>query len=240
MEQERVFSEQEVEQILRRAVELTEQATASTYRPGVTRDELEKIAGEVGVSPDALLRALSEYEGRKREVGPLSLTQEFTRVVEGEMDPANFDIIAEGLKPLANAGQPAMAQVGRKFTMSTWTGVGQAKIDVTSRQGRTKLTVKSTALFQALMTLHPALMASIVAVGALSERGQGWLGAAIAGVAMLVGGLVFGWLTRKGHRDAEALADSLRDRLAQSIAAQGRAEVRSEAPAELEQRLGQE
>lgn len=220
MPEQRVFSEQEVAQILRRAVELTEDEVAKGYKPGITEDELERIAGEVGVDPAALRRAILEAGEHKHIKGPLSLTEEFERVVEGELDPSQFDVIAEGIKPLSNAGQPHMTQVGRTLQLSAWTGVSQARVTVTSRNGRTKLHVKSNALFQGLMTLHPAFIASLITVASLSERGMGWLGAAIGIGVMTIGLTLFKKLTGIGHRKAEKMADDLRERIAETLAHQ--------------------
>ena len=57
--------------------------------------------------------------------------------------------------------------------------MGQAKIDVTSRNGRTSLKVKSNALFQGLMTLHPAFITTLILMGTLSEKGMGLLAAGL-------------------------------------------------------------
>lgn len=220
MPEKRVFSEQQVSQILRRAVELTDAGVSPGYTPGITEAELERIAAEVGVAPTALRQALLETGIESSKKGPLNLTEEFERVVEGELDPDKFDIIAEGVKPMSNAGQPHMTQVGRTMQLSAWTGVGQARVSVTSRNGRTKLQVKSNALFQGLMTLHPTFIASLITVASLSERGMAWLGAAIGIGVMAIGGILFAKLTKFGHRKAEKLADTLRDRIAETLAHQ--------------------
>lgn len=239
MPNERVFSEQEVSDILRRAVELTEQGPDREYVPGVTEAELSRIAEEVGVSADALRRAILEAGDRTGKRGLFHLTEEFERVVEGELDPSQFDVLAEGIKPLGNAGQPAIAQVGRKLVMSAWTGVGQAKIDVTSRNGRTSLKVKSNALFQGLMTLHPTFIASLITVASMSERGMGLFGMAIGAGLMTLGFGSFTWLTKLGHRKAEKLADDLRERIAETVAEQGiDRTVSAEDAQALQQKLG--
>jgi len=241
MPPERVFSEQEATKIIQRAVELTEQSSSQSYKAGVTRAELERIAAEVGVSADALARAISDAgQSPKVERSLLGLSREFERVVEGELDPSQYDVVIEGLKPLANAGQPAAAQVGRTLSMSAWTGVGQAKIELTSRNGRTRVKVRSNPLFQFLMTIHPALMGSFVALGALGEKGMIWVGAAIAAGLLTIGGTLFSMLTRKGHAKAEKLADDLRERIANTLSESGNTgtdSVTSEEP--LVQRLGQ-
>ena len=239
MANERIFSEQEVSEILRRAVELTEQGAERDYVPGVTEAELLRIAEEVGVAPEALRRAILEAGERTGKRGLFHLTEEFERLVEGELDPSQFDVLAEGIKPLGNAGQPAIAQVGRKLQMSAWTGVGQAKVDVTSRNGRTSLKVKSNALFQALMTLHPAFIATMITVGSMSESGMGLLGGAIGVGLMTVGVGAFTWLTKLGHRKAEKLADNLRERIATTVAEQQSATTVDETQQQLQQKLSQ-
>lgn len=228
MPEERIFSEQEVTDIIRRAVEISERGSNPVYQPGVTRAELEHIAAEVGVSVEALHQAITEAGLRTDKRGWLHLTEEFERVVEGELDPDRFDLVVEDLKSFRNAGQPSMAQIGRRMTMSAWTGVGQAKVDVTSRNGRTTLKVKSNALLQALMTLHPGLIATMITVGAMSEQGLGLVGGAIGVGVMTLSTAAFAWLTKRGHRRAEEIADNLRERIAAEVkdqARQGSAEV---------------
>ncbi len=221
MANEPVFSEQEASKIIQRAVELSEQENTEVYKPGVTRGELERIAKEVGVPTAALARAIAEAARTHPGKQPFRLTEEFERVVEGELDPSQYDLVIEGLKPMAKAGQPLASQVGRTLSMTTWTGVGQAKVDLTSRNGRTKVKVRSNALLQALMTLHPAFITSIIAMGALTERGMAGLGAGIAIAAMSVGATLFSILTRSGHQKAEILADQLKDKIQETIAEEG-------------------
>lgn len=216
--EERIFSEQEVSQILNRAVELTEQQSERGYAPGITRQELERIAKEVGVSPNALLQAISELQGSVSNTkGTFHLSEEFERVIEGEMDPDMFDVILEDLKPLANAGQPHASQIGRKLSASIWTGISQAKIDVTARNGRTKLVVKSNSLYQGLMTLYPAVFGALISVGVLADHGKASMGVAIGGLILGAGVAAFTALTRLGHRKAEKIANDLRSRIAETL-----------------------
>ncbi len=242
MPQEPMFSEQEASKIIQRAVELSEQQGAGQYTPGITRAELEKIAAEVGVSVDVLDRAIRDTIKHQPTKNSSWFSEEYERVVEGELDPSQYDIVIEGLKPLSNAGQPHAAQVGRTLSLSTWTGVGQAKIDLTSRNGRTKVKVKSNAIFQGLMTLHPAFITALIATGSLGEKGMAVLGVSIGAVAMAIGVGLFGFLTKKGHRKAEQLADQMRDRIADALESEASSSaVRTAASDEmLHQRVGQE
>lgn len=240
MANEPVFSEQEASKIIQRAVELSEQQSAGQYQAGVTKGELEKIAAEVGVSVDVLDKAIRESVEGAASKGGFKFTEEFERVVEGELDPSQYDLVIEGLKPMSNAGQPHAAQVGRTLSLSTWTGVGQAKVDLTSRNGRTKVKVKSNSIFQFLMTLHPALATALIATGALGEKGMVWMGAAIGAVALTIGTALFGMLTKKGHKKAEALANDMRDRIANTLEAERTStSVSVDQAQELHQRVGQ-
>lgn len=241
MPEERMYSEQEVAAILRRAIELTEQEGAK-YQPGVTREELMRVAEDVGVPLQALEQALLELGESKEARGPLQLSAEFERVVDGEVDPNQYDLIIEGVKPLQRGHSAGPSQVGRKLTMPAWNGVGQSQIELTAREGRTRIKVKSNALFQGLMTLYPAFMGSIIAMGALGERGMIGLGALLAAAFTTVGISLFGFLTRRGHEKSRELADELRDRVARTLAQQAApsqaAAKAQEEEQSLHQRLG--
>jgi hypothetical protein len=216
---EKIFSEQEVADIIRRAVELTEEDAQKAYVPGVTYEELRKIAGEVGVDARALSRAIDEARGKKGGKSPFKFVEEFERVVEGEFDPASFDELLDGVTPFASKGESGITQVGRSLKVSTWNGVGQSKVDVVSRNGRTKVKVRSNSLFQALYTLYPAIVGSAIAGVGLGEQGLGLLGAAIAAGLSTIGVLLFGKLARVGHERARRQADAISDKVAEGIAA---------------------
>jgi hypothetical protein len=211
-----VYSEQEASEILKRAASMMEKATGEgdAYTPGITREELERIAHEVGVDPKFLQLAIAEQGQPESKKGPFNLTEEFERVIEGELDPSDFDVLAEHIKLLGNAGQPAIAQVGRSLQASAWTGVSQAKVNVSARNGRTRLQVKSTPLFAILMGGYPALMGAIISAASLGERGH--VGLAIAAAVGFVGAGItaFNFLLRKGHEKARQLTESLKLRIA--------------------------
>jgi hypothetical protein len=210
--QQHVFSEQEVAEIIQRAAELTEEGhQAGGYTPGITRDELRRIALEVGVSPEALDHAIQERLANvpsERRSG-FRFVEEFERVLDGELSPENFDVILENVKPLSNIGQPHAAQIGRTLRASAWTGVSQATIEVSARNGRTKLKVRSNAFFAALMSLYPAVMGSVISGGALGEAGLGWAASAAVGAFLAAGAFAFFRLVKAGHRRAGELANRI-------------------------------
>lgn len=238
--QANMFSEQEVGAIIRRAVELTEEQ-GSAYQPGVTKEELRRIAEDVGVPLEALERAIREVGQVKDTRGPLQLSAEFERVVEGEVDPDQFDLIIEDVTPLQRGHMAGPTQIGRKLTMPAWNGVGQSTIEITAREGRTRIKVKSHALFQALMTLYPAFVGSAISMGALGDKGMIGVGVAIAAGLTAIGAGMFSFLTRRGHEKSRELADDLRDRVAQTLetrAAVSETQAQVEEPEHLQQRLG--
>ncbi len=218
----RVFSEKEASEIVRRAAQLHEQAleSASPYKPGVTREELERIAIEVGIDPTYIERAILEGSRPESRKGPLHLTEEFERVIEGELDPNDFDVGTNALRVMHRHQGRGAAQVGRSLNATSWTGVSQANVHVSSRNGRTRLNVKSNALFAWLFALHPAFILSIIAIGATSEAGLIWLGLGIVGALALAGWAGFRTLLKTGHKRAGELTDRLAAVIADENASQ--------------------
>jgi len=234
----RVFSEKEASEILRRAAELMEKEVegGKDYTPGITRTELENIAKEVGVDPKFLELAITQQGKPESKGGALRLTEEFERVIDGELDPADFDVIAENIKVLSRMGHQGMTQIGRSMQASAWTGVSQANVMVSSRNGRTRLKVSSNPLFGFLMGGYPALIGSIISAASLSEHG--YVGAGImAAAGFLVAGVVaVRALISKGHAEAAKLTDKLENAIAEETSKTSASATES---AKLEERLEQ-
>ncbi len=239
MSERRVYSEKEVGEIIRRAVEFTEEG-AAPYQPGVTQEELERIAAEVGVSPEALRRALREAEGKGAKRAPFALIQEVERVIEGELDPNDFDVVTDVMPMAGRSPHSQATQVGRSLTVQGWVGLAMSKLDLVSRGGRTRIKVHSNSIGAGMVTLYPAFVTAMISAGALSEaRGPvfGVIGLAVAaGIAAL-----FPWVARASHQRALKLADDAAARVEEAVqSAKGK-----QAPAalteeeRLEDRLGQ-
>lgn len=228
MPDDKIFSEQEVGAIVRRAVELQEKA-GSEYKPGVTREELGKLASEIGVDPKFLDLAINEAGSSKSVQGPLNLTAEFQRVIDKELAPEDFDILLKHLRR-GNRRHP-ITQVGRSLTGQAWTGASLANVDVSSRKGRTKVTVKSTPIIAYLAAMHAPLIGSFIALSSLAASGNILLGLAIVLPILLLASLAFGALVRKGHQKAHELAD----KLTQEIEEQGTGlDIQNVSPAMME------
>lgn len=193
-------------------MELQEQAGKESYTPGVTPDELKKIALDLGIDVNYLQQAIDEANSTETRRGPFSLTEEFERVVDYELPPEDFDVILHHLKPFGR--RHPIAQVGRTLTGRTWTGTSFANVEVTSKRGRTRVKVKSNPLFAFLVTLYPAFVASTMLLGPLGESGHLLVALGLIAVVLVLAGLCFTGLVRSGHKSAKKLTD----RLAQAVA----------------------
>jgi hypothetical protein len=213
VEDRRVFSEQEVTAVVRRAVELQESASKESYQPGVTPDELTRIAGELGIEPKYLQQAIAEANSLESKKGPLNLTEEFERVVDTELSPDDYDVLLKYLKP---THRHTIAQVGKTLSGRTWTGCSFANVEVTAKKGRTRVNVKSNPLFAWLVTLHPATIATFIILGAMGDAGLLWPAIGICSIIWLIAGFAFKTLLAKGHKAAKRLTDNLANAVAET------------------------
>ena len=209
------------------------------YTPGITRTELENIAKEVGVDPKFLELAITQQGRPESKSGVLHLTEEFERVIEGELDPDDFDVIVENIKPLARMGQSGISQVGRSIQASAWTGISQANVSVSSRNGRTRLKVASNSLMAFLMGGYPALIGSIISAAALSENGYVGYGVAAAAAFLVAGVGAVRALIGKGHAAAAKLTDKLENAIQEENSKRSDASAERAKTESLEERLEQ-
>ncbi len=217
MSQDRVFSEEEVAEIMRRAVALQEQTKhgATEYKPGVTQAELQRAAKEMGVDPSFLEQAIQEQllgaPTKQRGFMP-----EQHRVVEGELDPEDFDIILSQVRTTASRRHP-VTQVGRTLRGRAFTGSGLAELEVTSRNGRTKIGVKPTFILEALGMFYPAFIATMVVNANLAGGGAPITALAVTTGAFGLAALGFrAWISRS-RAAAAKLADKLQEAVSEHI-----------------------
>lgn len=221
---DRVYSEQEVAELMKRAVALQEGSKESTnaYRPGVTREELVRAAEEMGVEPRFLEQAISEkLLGNTPRGHPVF--QEEQRVVEGELDPADFDIILGAIRTASSRRHP-VTQVGRTLSARAMTGSGIARLEVTSRNGRTRINVKPFPVLEVIGTFYPAFLVSMIAGGQLSHAAPGVATAVAAGAFAAAALVCRAWLSRS-RTAASRLADRLQGVISEHVAIDTRARL---------------
>ncbi len=207
MANKRVFSEQEAAEIMQRAVRMQETSPRSDYTPGITEEELRKIALEAGIDATFIEKAIAGIDVvEKSKVGPFNLTEEFTRVVEGEMDPDDFDKI---LSLFGHTQRNGLKQVGRTLSGQASTGAHMVGLSVESRKGRTKINVKYMPVFAYLIGMHGPFIAGVIALAGLIENGQPWLGMGVAAGLFTVGAIAFKSLVNAGRRAAKKLTGKI-------------------------------
>jgi hypothetical protein len=204
----KIFSEQEAAEIMQRAVRMQEQSgTADQYTPGITADELKKIAQEAGIDVAFLEKAIAGIDHEEKStLGPFNLTEEFERVVEGEMNPEDYDRILNIVKPNHQRG---ISQVGRTLTGIGTVGPHMVHINIESRRNRTKIKVKYSPVFAYLIGMHLPLIGSIISLALISEHGNVWLGVGLAAGLMALGSAAFNWLVKAGRRAAKKLTGEI-------------------------------
>lgn len=211
----RIFSEQEASEIIQKAVRMQETSGTEQYTPGITAEELRKIAQEAGISAEFLEKAIAGIDTEEKStLGPFSLTEEFERVVEGEMNPEDYDKILNLVKP---SHQRGISQVGRTLTGIGTTGPHMVHINVESRKGRTKVKVKYSPVFAYLIGLHGPLIGSIIALASTAEHGNVWLGASIAAGLMVIGSGAFNWLVKSGRKAAKKLTGKIVEAIEEEV-----------------------
>ena len=123
MATEKIYSESEVAEIIRRAGEIQEEKSEHGYVPGVNTNELAQIAQEVGIQHEFLEVALREHSSESMGVSrkKSTRTESIERVVPVEISPEDFDVITEDLKvipamSLSGSKSSGLSQFGRTVT----------------------------------------------------------------------------------------------------------------------------
>jgi hypothetical protein len=207
-EEQKVFSEAEVSALIKRAVELQEQSHVE-YQPGVTSEELEHMASELGIAAEFLKQAIAEGGLPTSRKGPLNLTEEFEKVVDVEIPPEDFDLFVEEMRNRRRRSGGGIVQIGRTLKGQAWTGWSLPSVEITSRNGRTRIRVKSNPLFAWLVGIHPAFVASLIVFSALGAHGLILPAVGIVAGLATASLIAFRWLLRKGHEASQAFTERL-------------------------------
>ncbi len=193
----RVYDDDEVARILKRATELHQEEPARAGRGGgLTLRELEEIAVEAGINPANLRRAAQELD--TGHTGPSEwaallgeeLTLAFERVVPGEIPDRGFeDVVAIIQQSAFEHGQPSL--LGRTLTWQTETATKTRSLQVvvSSRGGETHIRVEER-LHQLAGGLFGGITAGVgagVGVGVGLPVGIVTLGSALFAVAFPLG-----------------------------------------------------
>lgn len=218
MEPDRRFSEREVALVLRKATEMEGQEGPSGS--GLTFRELEQIAGEVGIAPELIRRAVADLDrtSRRSPLGGVPPVHESIRAVAGELGP-------EGVAALVAAAERRIELVGEvteALGTTRWTARDRfrtTQVAISSARGETTVRVVERASARLKRVLHamPTLTGAALATAVFSSAdigalgGAGPVGLAVVGAAAgaVVGRLLWGRAAAARAARVERLAAEL-------------------------------
>ncbi|MDI9640881.1 hypothetical protein QPK87_18135 [Kamptonema cortianum] len=202
--EKRVYSEKEATDLVIQAVRLQESSEhGGEYTPGISYDELRRMAADVGVDERYLQAAIKGVpivrEERKFFLG-IPVASEFERVIDGELPPENFDVITEALwknswSPRGRHGlqQLVPTQVGRTMQGQISSGAAWGQIRVSSKNGRTRVWARNNAFIPFMAGLYPSLIISFILTLATFASDGDKIPAAV-GIPLILGLLTIGFI----------------------------------------------
>lgn len=201
--EKRYFTEKEAARFVQLAAKLQEHAAekGAEYSPGVSLDELRRVAAEAGIDPKFLDEAIASQSRTTEKRVPWSVVE---KVVDGALDPNDYDVVREALGH--GMRRSALRQVGRSLEGRTLEGGVAHDVRVTSRGGRTRVSVKPSLFPTFIFTIYPAVMLAFIGSAIASDAGFGaaWALGAVVGI---LGVVMFAWLAARAQGTAEGIAD---------------------------------
>ncbi|MCW5938253.1 MAG: hypothetical protein KF884_08125 [Fimbriimonadaceae bacterium] len=212
MERQELYSESEILEVVRRAAELQEAGSKDGYVPGLTHEEIVRMAAEAGIEPAYIEAALQERLAAKPLLTQPRSGEEIERLLPVEVAPEEYDVITESVKLMPRSssqyGQSGgIDTVGRTVRGQIAGFWDNPQFAVTSRGGRTRLRIWPTKVnagaLSALWTI-PLVLSPVVG------RLQGPVAGVLASVLSLAGAwITYHWLREKARHVAKSAADSL-------------------------------
>ncbi len=222
------FSEEEVQQVLRRAAELQQRdSRIPTDVRALSLAELEQIAADSGIDVQKIHRAILELEGRRHRVGSVLLGApahlHLERVVDHESPSGAFEpLVSEINRALGTAGQ--VSALGGTLTWSApGTSSGPVEIIISRVEGGTRIALDAS--FGGLLGATFGGVGGGLGVGlggplaaAIGQLTQSWAAAAITislalGLALLLARSLYATIVRRRISRLEQLIDQLSERL---------------------------
>jgi hypothetical protein len=227
----RRYTDREVALVLRRASEIEETAGPGGGG-GLSRADLEGIAHEVGISGEAIARALLELDRRRRPgslVAGAPRVHRAVRAVPGELDEeALVRLIRVADERAEGTGVISQALGSVRWTSSD--RLQSTQVSITPGAGETTIQVVEKANARLKAALHGVptgwgVIGAVAVVGTLGIAGTGAVAvfAAGAGVGLGAGRLVWNLIAARSARRVERLAADLS---AEARAAAGKGIVR--------------
>jgi hypothetical protein len=213
----RRYTDREVAVALRRASEI-EEVSGAGGEGGLSRADLESIAREVGISREAMSRALAELD-RRSEPGSLVMgaprARRAVRAVVGELNEEAMERLVRLVDERAEgAGVISQALGSVRWTSST--RFQSTQVSITPAEGETTIQVveKTTASLKGVLHGVPAGYGVIGAAAVVGSVSIAAFPAALvfvagAGVGAAAGRLAWNWISGRSARRVERLAAEL-------------------------------
>lgn len=209
---ERFVSEREAGRILEKAARLQEASRdgADGYSPGISISELERIAAEAGIDATFLKSALAEPVSPNVKRSSFGQVEEREVVIDGELSEDGWEGINEFLikqgRFLTLTSTPRTKSIRM---LSSW--LSDSKLDITSRKGRTRVSLRQPEGAAVLAGLLGPLFLSIVLIVSFFDAGRPlWLALsllAVLGSGVLLSGYFLRRTRRKGLEFFQGLSD---------------------------------
>lgn len=211
---QRLFNEKDVSRILKRATEIQARTDGEGY--GLSLAELQQIARDVGIAPEAVAAAAAELDTEEHRGfhvlgGPLSFSVD--RVVAGEVTDETWEAMLDEIRRTYHLAGVS-SRVGRSMEWTYGGNRQQTQVAVTARDGRVQLRVTehyprvAVHLFAPLLALFLSL-APMIAV----KASPGWVAALVLLIGFIAvfmtGHLMFRGISRKKERKARQLLQRL-------------------------------
>lgn len=198
-----------------KAAELQENSPESSriYEPGISEEELHKLAAEFGISPEYLTMALASVQDQPPQKEGFKLfgvpyRVEHERIVEGELSPEDFEVILDELPMTSHLGL-IPSQVGRTLNVKNPRNAGAFELICKSGKGRTRIITRTANFTPAFATFYPAFLFSLFAIIGTAKEGMPLLGILISLGLFTAAGAIFRPWARFANRRAAELVDRI-------------------------------
>lgn len=216
---ERRFTDREVALILRRASELDQGSSPESAPRGLSESELKEIAGEVGIDPAMITRAVAELQGR-RGLEPTSLLGPATvnRQIRALPRELTRDELGD-LVRLVDQRVPAQGTVAEALGAVRWNAPGKflsRLVSMEPSRGETVIRVEERysdrfrGALHGIPTAYAAMIGWVLGLEAVGGVLAGVLLGGLMGAAgWAVAGVVWHEISRRSQRRVHVLADEL-------------------------------
>ncbi|MFM9873766.1 MAG: hypothetical protein ACKVQS_09920 [Fimbriimonadaceae bacterium] len=184
MDDRKIYSEQEAANLIVAAAKLQESdGDGSSYSAGVSWEEMQRMAEDVGVDPEYLRKALSgqtvgsaKVGNKPRSILGMPMAQDFERVVDAELPPESFDVITSefynpGYGGGTQGGMGGPSVIGRMMKGQFYEGILYGTMEVSSRHGRTRIKATTSSSIAGWAIFMPIMLLTfIICMGITSKR----------------------------------------------------------------------